>query len=271
MLIDEFEAEWLEKLDCWASELRDDSYLYLLIDGVFVPGIWHAFAAAVKRDLVSLLFETLPSCTHETKDASPFILRYEPGNESLQRVLKQCSGWPMVSVLETSETQEQLFARLAAWCIVENDGQRFNFRFPDTRRLPGIFGALNPEQRGQFAGPAVRWRYVGREGRWSLLEILAPASPAKVRPQKLDDIQFGRMVADSDADEAISRLTYRGYSMPGRPSQVHAIVSQALVLANAQALDSDRHLDWCGESLTRGGFADDDAALSALTQWRANL
>lgn len=271
MLIDEFDAEWLEELDCWARELSDDHNLYLLIDGVFVPGIWQAFAAAVQQGTVSLLFETLPSCTHEIQDASPFMLRYDPGNESLRKVLKQCSGWPMVSVLETGETQERLFARLAAWCIVENDGQRFNFRFPDTRRLPGIFRALNLEQQGQLAGPAKCWRYIGREGRWSSFEMLAPASPAKVRPQKLDDNQFGRMVADSDADEAISRLTYRGYPMLGRPSQIHAIVSQALVLATAQALDSDQHLDWCGESLTQGGFADDDAALSALVEWRANL
>ena len=206
MLIDEFDAEWLEELDCWARELSDDHNLYLLIDGVFVPGIWQAFAAAAQQGTVSLLFETLPSCTHEIQDASPFMLRYDPGNESLRKVLKQCSGWPMVSVLETGETQERLFARLAAWCIVENDGQRFNFRFPDTRRLPGIFRALNLEQQGQLAGPAKCWRYIGREGRWSSFEMLAPASPAKVRPQKLDDNQFGRMVADSDADEAISHL-----------------------------------------------------------------
>jgi hypothetical protein len=191
-------------------------------------------------------------------------LRYERGNASLQTALKRCSGWPMVSILKTRETQEQLFARLSAWCIVENDGQRFNFRFPDTRRLPGIFSALNLEQQGQLAGPAECWRYISRQGQWSSLEIMGSGSPAGVRPQKLDDIQFGKMVADSDPDEAILRLIYRDFPMLGRPSQIHAIVSKALVLANAQALDSDQCLDWCGESLAHGGFADGDAALSAL-------
>ncbi|KQW89960.1 hypothetical protein ASC94_19585 [Massilia sp. Root418] len=270
MLIDNFEADCLENLERWVSDLSEGSYLYLLIDGVFVPGIRHAFAAALRHGPISLLFETLPSCTHETQDVSPFILRYESGNESLHRVLKDCSGWPMVSALETSETQEQLFARLAAWCVVENDGQRFNLRYPDTRRLPGIFGALSLEQRGQLAGPATCWRYIGRAGSWHALEIEASGNPAKERPQKLDDSQFGKMVDDNAADEAISRLKYRGCPMPGTPSQTHAIVSRALALANAEVLESEQHLDWCGECLMRDGFGDDEAALLALAKWRAD-
>jgi hypothetical protein len=68
-------------------------------------------------------------------------------------LLDKCSGWPMMCAIETPESQAELAARLAAWCVVEVDDQRFNFRFPDTRRLPAIFDALTPTQRAEFAGP----------------------------------------------------------------------------------------------------------------------
>jgi hypothetical protein len=58
----------------------------------------------------------------------------------------------MVSAIVTLETFVELVDRLAAWCVVEVDDQYFNFRFPDTRRLPDILGVLKPEQIGALLG-----------------------------------------------------------------------------------------------------------------------
>jgi hypothetical protein len=268
-LIDEFDTGWLEQLDRWASGGDEGRQLYLLIDGAFAPGLWRAVVGTVGSDAVSLLFETLPACSDDMKDASPFVLRYAAGNRAVQNVLKKCSGWPMVSALESSESFGQIAARLAAWCVVENDGQRFNFRFPDTRRLPAIFNGLNLEQRNQLAGPAKSWRYIDRTGQWKSLDVTGLGSPVRDRPQKLDDHQFGGMVGDSEADEALSSLGYRGYQAPANPSRSFAVAVQAIAAANAQGLDRDLLLDWCAACLDRDGHSDDEQTVLALAQWRS--
>lgn len=268
MLIDEFKVGWLEHLDRWAGEQCDGRHLYLLIDGVFIPGLWRRFSSVLGANAVSLLFETLPGCSEDVKDASPILLRYYPGNHALQMLLNMCSGWPMVSALATSESLKLLAERLAAWCIVENDGQRFNFRYPDTRRLPEIFSVLTSQQRAELAGPATGWRFIDRTGRWNSLQMSGVDLPVRDRPQKLDDVQFGHMVSASDADEAIAQLNYRGFQTSGNPSQYHAIVTQALAAAAVQKLESDRHLDWCMACVAEGGYADDEKILFALGQWR---
>ncbi|CAN7690425.1 DUF4123 domain-containing protein [Pseudoduganella sp. LjRoot289] len=268
MFIDEFEAGWLDELDSWADELRDGRQLYLLIDGVFVPGLQRRFISALGDHAVSLLFETLPACSEAVKDASPFVLRYPQGQQVMKDLLRNCSGWPMVSVLETAETLGQLVARLAAWCVVENDGQRFNFRFPDTRRLPGIFGALTPRQQGEFAGPAVRWNYIGRQGIWQSLTLPGVAHAIQERPQKLDNEQFGRMVSDSEADEMIVQLDYRGQRLEGKRSQAYATVAQALAMANARELANADRFKWVVDLVRRGKQMDKIEAPDARDEWR---
>lgn len=267
MFIDEFEAGWLDQLDSWADELRDGRQLYLLIDGVFVPGLQRRFISVLGDCAVSLLFETLPGCSEAVKDASPFVLHYPRGQQAAKELLKSCSGWPMLSVLETAEKIEQLAARLAAWCVVENDGQRFNFRFPDTRRLPGIFGALTPLQQGELAGPAVRWNYIGRQGVWQSLALQGVDHAVQERPQKLDNEQFGRMVSDSEVDEMIVQLDYRGQRLEGKRSQAYATVAQALAVANARELASADRLKWVVDFVRSGSALDNGEAFDARGEW----
>ncbi|PWF47961.1 DUF4123 domain-containing protein, partial [Massilia glaciei] len=136
MFIELFDGAWLERLHKQAAGLSQGANLYLLIDGVFVPGLYRKIRSTMERtDALSLLFEALPGCTDATRDVSPFLISFRTATGLLKKVLAKCSGWPMVSAIETPETLAGLANRLAAWCIVENDNQRFNFRFPDTRRL----------------------------------------------------------------------------------------------------------------------------------------
>ena len=267
MWIDEFETDWLEKLDRCASRLLPGRQLYLLIDGVFVPGLWRRFASQLGSAPVSLLFKTLPGCSEAVSDASPFLVRYAPGNRVMANLLGACNRWPMVSAVETSETLEQLSARLAAWCIIENDGQRFNFRFPDTRRLPGLVNALSPQQRAEFAGAAKCWHYVNRKGQWDSLHFEGHACPVKQRPQRLEDSQFALMVEDSAVDEMIVRLEYRGYRPGIRPSEMYAIVEQALAVASSRELDIARAQKWAIECLRRGAPMEQAQAFAEFEQW----
>lgn len=259
MLVDPYEK-------CWLDQLTDATYL--LFDGVFVPGLHRRIQAVMPlTDAPSLLFEVLPGCSDSTRDVSPFLLRYQPANSRLRTVLEKCSGWPMICAIDTAESQAELTERLAAWCVVEVDDQRFNFRFPDTRRLPAIFGALSVEQRAAFAGPATRWSYIDRSGKWQELAVTGTPCTIAERP-RLDDHQFAKLVSDSEADEVISILAYRGYGF-GLHSYDFAIVSLALRVAHNASMDTVSKVAWCESCLVDAYSRDAEHLVARLPQWMA--
>jgi hypothetical protein len=264
MLIDPCDEHWLDLFDVPVST----GLTYLLIDGVFVPGLHRRIRAAVPSSQApSLLFENLPSCSDSTRDVSPFLVPFQPSNPRFRELLEKCRGWPMICAIETAESQVELTERLAAWCVVEVDGQRFNFRFPDTRRLPAIFDALSIEQRAAFAGPATRWSYIDRSGRWQELAVTGTPSAIADRPQ-LDDEQFAKLVNDSEADEVISILAYRGHEV-GLHSQHHTTVSLALHVARNARLDTLSKVAWCESCVAEGQPQDDRLLAARLPQWMA--
>lgn len=254
MLIDPYHKDWLVYLTERNASLPDNANLMLLLDGAFVPGLFRRFGDEYRP---ILLFESLPGCSEETKDVSPFVVQFDALNKSSLGILSHCSGWPMVSAVATYESAEQLSARLAAWCVVEIDAQRFNFRFPDTRRLPAIFEALTPQQRTEFAGNAISWAYVGRDGQWQNLSIeSAPSATNPVEQARLDDQQFATLVADSEADEVWVRLLDRGIESGLLPSQRHAVLSNGLRIVDAAGADMSTKLSWCAHCI--GTYVDDD-------------
>ena len=262
MLIDSFSEKFFDELDRRAAELVAPNKLYLLIDGAFVPGLHRAVAA----DLKTLLFASRPGFNNEAADASPFLTPYTQHDKALRKLLRRCSGWPMVSVIETPESIEQLAARLSAWCVVEADGQRFNFRFPDTRRLPAIFRTLHTTQRAQFVGPATHWSYVGRSGRLNDLDVTrADADPAD--DPILDDQQFASLVEDSRADQLLALFSERGYEVGQHPSVSHARVTAALRVAISARLPDDDMLPWCTWFWQQAALNHDADVLAAFKTW----
>jgi hypothetical protein len=77
----------------------------------------------------------------------------------------------MLSAIATSGSVDVRAERLAAWWTVATEGDYFNFRFPDTQRLPAIFAVLMPEQQRELAGNALSWHYMARNGAWAALPI----------------------------------------------------------------------------------------------------
>ncbi|MES2759190.1 MAG: DUF4123 domain-containing protein [Pseudomonadota bacterium] len=263
MLIDSYHDRWLDRLNSAVS----GGTTYLLIDGVFVPGLYRLLNAALPSpQAATLLFETLPSCTDKTRDVSPFIVRYDPANLRMQTLLQRCSGRPMISAIETAESQNELTERLSAWCVVEAGDQRFNFRFPDTRRLPSIFATLTAEQRIQLAGAATRWSYVDRSGSWAELDVFGVPSAIADRP-RLDDQQFSRLVDASEVDEVIAILVDRGNGMSHKHSEIYSGLAIALQTATRRNLESESKIQWC-ESCWREGLPHDEfEATDRLTTW----
>jgi hypothetical protein len=263
MLIDTFAEDSLAVLTARAADLPPSHHLYLLVDGAFVPGL-HKL---LREDAKAILFESLPGCNDETRDASPFLTPLSLPDKTVVRLLKRCDGWPMVSAIETTETLRELAERLAAWCVVEADGQRFNFRFADTRRLPAIFNTLSALQRASFAGPAVRWSYVARDGRWRELEIDGASAEIATEPV-LDQRQFSVLVDDSRVDEVMVRLADRGNAMHAHPSRSHALLISAIRAADAAKLDDQRLLDWCEWYWRNDALQDESATALSLNVWR---
>jgi hypothetical protein len=272
MFIDPFRNDWLVTLEERATSQPDDVNVFLLLDGVFVPGMHRTRPFIDSRTKAPhLLFEALPGCTDQIRDASPFLVPIRPAGGSLAprlaSCLAPCSGMPMVSAIATTEDLDQLGRRLAAWCVIENDAQRFNFRFPDTRRLPGIYAALTAEQRAQLCGPMCFWAYIGRDGAWMDLDVVGQDSNIASNPE-LNNEQFGRMVDDGIADEILFRMTYGGVAHDGLHSDLHAIVCSALATAHAGRLEETLRFEWCMHIVNDGREHDTATGLAA---WRASV
>ncbi|MDB5951545.1 MAG: hypothetical protein JWR65_3400 [Massilia sp.] len=264
MLIDNYDTRWLDRFDV------SKGVIYLLLDGVFVPGLHRRSKAMVPASHApSLLFEKLPGCSDKTRDVSPFLVQFQPTNSRFLALLKHCSGWPMTCAIETTESQSALTERLAAWCVVEVDGQRFNFRFPDTRRLPAIFDVLSDEQRAELAGPATKWSYIDRGGHWQELAVPRVLCEIADRP-RLSDAQFATLVNDSEADEVISILAYQGHEV-GSHSRSHATVTLALHVARNADLGIHSKAAWCGFCLAGRLSPDKDQLAALLPQWIGSL
>jgi hypothetical protein len=272
MLIDRYEESWLDLMNRRMLSLEEGVNLYLLIDGAFIPGLHRKFNSAFGEKSVGLLFETLPSCSTAVRDVSPFLLRIDAAaRPDVEGLLKTCDGFPMISSIETQETSDKLIARLAGWCIVYVGNQRFNLRFPDTRRLACIHGALTQEQRGQLTGPATRWSYIGRSGSWSDLMISASDAPSVQTTPVLTETQFSVMLNDSEADEILAVLTLQDRVPDRRPSQLYETATRALRLADMAALTDGQRRAWCQICLAQGNSTDDAVLISKMKRWIETL
>jgi hypothetical protein len=245
MLIDPYQTNWHAELLAQSRQLPDGAQLALLIDGAFAPGLFRHLTSSSEP---VLLFERLPGCNDKVRDVSPFLVTFASGNQALHRVLERCEGLPMLSAIVTSDSIDVLAERLAAWCTVATGGDYFNFRFPDTRRLPAIFAVLMPQQQRELAGNALSWHYIARNGAWAALPIdySGPAAATTVNA-RLSEAQFARLIEDSEADELWVRLQYGGDTWDGLPSERHDLLKEAVQVARQHNLDHTGTLRWCAK------------------------
>jgi len=269
MLIDAFASDWMDMPDRLTREAGD---IQLMLDGAFCAGLHRSIRACLRPEAsVAFLFESLPSCNDESRDVSPFVFSHEPGNLRLARQLESCNGWPMVHCIRTTEATASLATRLGDWCAVDADGQRFNLRFPDTRRLSGICALLTDGQRHEMFGPATRWSYIGRDGRWADLDINrtrpghVEATSNRFGGPQFDAAQFASMVDDGEADALMFVLQERGTNWLGRHAQVYGVVASALALARQARLDPASTVEWCEACVQQPSWISDGPA--SLKRW----
>ncbi len=238
--IDEFDEGWLTWLTTQHNAMAQKTRVQLLLDGVFLPGVLnrlnHTRYAGQKAEA---LFGRLRGCSDEALAVAPVVVEFDPDDVALLRVLRECNAKPMVTAIATTDTSAQLADRLARWCVVEVTGSAFNFRFPDTRRLPAIARVLRPGQRVDMLGPTCEWHCVNRRGQWEALPF-GPADVDLAETAKLDDAQFANLLRDSEADEMVASLmpdlTAEWLARP--PSARHDNACKVLNEADAQMIDS---------------------------------
>lgn len=254
----------MDELCARARDRATGQRLHLLFDGAFVPGLHRG----ILPDRKVMLFAALPGCSDEALDLSSFLMPFDPEDASARRILQRCSGWPMVSVIQTHEDLRQLAARMAAWTVVEADGQRFHLRFADTRRIPAIVQALDPGQRAQLLGPATSWTCVTRSGAWQ--EIRLDGADAEVAAfPALDARQFAMLVEDSRIDE-MQALFMRRHPGPFMPAwQGYEMLTLALQVAEKARLKEPALLDWCEFLWPEGQIETPSTAADKFANWRA--
>lgn len=257
MRIDNFCADWIAQLD---DRARMTNSIFLLLDGAFLPDL----PALIKQwphpvQDQQALFYGRPGATSATFAASAWLLPYPQSSDGAHHLLTACDGLPMVTAIESSEPLDEWLSRLRRWCTVSCDGMLFNFRYMDTRRLPGIARVLTPEQRVELLGDAGnQWRFIGRDGQWQTLmaeprrrpqaSVLAWQDPA------LDDRQFAAMLRDSEADEILGAFAMQNPEglLDLVPSELHHWAESALALADQTAIaETNARMDLCEFVLKR--------------------
>lgn len=162
----------------------------------------------------------------------------------------------MISVIVSVETPEHVARRLAPWCVVRADDMHFNFRFPDTRRLPRILSVLDDSQLSALVGPATSWHHMGRDGQWHACETTRHRQIAGQQPAltpSLTDEQFALLLSDSEADEILSVLTpdLLPETLSWKPSARYDSVHATLAFADAcQMLEQGDRMELCAHALT---------------------
>jgi hypothetical protein len=147
--------------------------------------------------------------------------------------------------------------------------QNFNFRFPDTRRLPMIFETLTRQQQREFIGTTIGWHYIGRDGSWSSLPLEPSANLLSIpHTTTLDARQFGKLIEDSEPDEIWVQLLDRGVHTHLLPSQRHALISTALQVADKSRLDDMLKIAWCIECIQASCQSNPDTLQTRLTNWK---
>lgn len=266
MLIDPHTENVLQELEILHQARPAGCHTYLLVDGAF-DAKWYRHIKTQSKKNWCALFGGISGSKEETLALSPLLIRYESEADSLASLIQNASGKPMLSMLVSEESLEQLQERLTPWCIVEIDGQHLNFRFADTRRLPTILEVLSEDQQAQMFGPCCKLCFVNRFGTWEELTFKATAIAPAAHPQ-LSHEQFAALVVDSEADEMLAAL---GQAVPSEatdlaPSQKYLRVKQAVVQADRYGeMQVSGRLSLCRLAL---GFPawEEDPACAALAR-----
>lgn len=238
-------------LDQFQESIRDlsnawpDVNVFALLDCVFAE---RCATLIRKLHLPSrILYDLSDAPSPELQSVSPTLIPLTQASAAAWRkILQATDGVPMLSVIATPESLDELACRLHPWCVVKADGIPSVLRFPDTRLLPSVVKALTPEQHGAFFGPARTWRYRTRAAQWDDLPLPAiPLPPAEA--VKLDEDQCVQLLTKSEPDEIIAHLqVYEPESIRRHhPQAAYDLIAFGLQRADYYGVENSDRINWC--------------------------
>lgn len=247
-LIGQHLPSWLDQLQ---TQIESDkqrwpgAQIFALLDCVFSED---SYPAILKHHLPFRSLYDLSDRPYEALQAvSPTLVPLSGETaHGWREVLALTDGMPMLSLIVTHESLDELALRLHPWCIVDADGQAFVFRFPDTRRLPAIIDMLAPAQHGALFGSARAWRYRTRFAQWADLPLPPQPCPPMERV-RLDEKQCTYVIRDSEADEIIADLSLNDPVLMRRyhPGDAHELVTFGLRRADHYGIAEADRTQWC--------------------------
>jgi hypothetical protein len=177
-----------------------------LIDGAFDHG--NGAAGTVYKGLNCYAAE-YP--LNDLVGAAPWLVELdalEQVHKQVTKLLKHCSGRPMLSVLASRIPARALAKRwLPLHQVHTSDKQRLLLRFADTRTLPLLPDILLPAQWAAIAAPLAHWFLVSREGAMvSLPPLPEPTEGGLPTDLRLSQIQLDAMVKACEPDAALDML-----------------------------------------------------------------
>ena len=190
---------------------------------------------------------------------------------SWDALIELTDGKPALSIVVTPDSIEQLAARLLPWCVVDADGYTLTLSFADTRILPALVDALTPQQRSQFLGPALQWRYTGRDASWLELPLPAPMPSEQTVPPaakvQLSAQQVAALMAASEADS----IAFQFAQSIGKPLaaytayDAHAMIELWLQVADRVKIEGNQdRFALCEFGLERPELMNDSRYLALL-------
>ncbi|WP_420475413.1 DUF4123 domain-containing protein [Noviherbaspirillum sp. ST9] len=230
-LINSHVPGWMDDFEKTIASLQEKwppANVFALFDCVFNEPC----LTQIKRSQIvsRCLYDLSKNPSPELEAVSPVLVPLTDALDARWREAVQLTdGYPMLSLIVTPESLDQLAQRLHPWCIVKVDGEPYVFRFPDTRRLPGVIEVLTPQQHAAFFGPAYAWLYRTRSAEWKEL----PIPDASLPPDddvKLSAEQFVQLIEDSEADEIAAHFHVHEpmLILPYQPSEAYDLIAQAL-------------------------------------------
>lgn len=267
-LIDSHPPGWLADFETQISVLREqwsDASVFGLFDCVFNERC-HVHIKKSGLD-ARCLYDLSNTPSPELQAVSPALVPLTRATApSWREAVRQTDGYPMLSVIATPESLDELAQRLHPWCIVNADGEPYVFRFPDTRRLPAIVDVLTPEQHAAFFGPAHAWLMRTRSAKWARLPL--PASSLRPADEvRLDAKQFVQLMGDAEADEIVAHFHAHEPALVEayRPAEVHACMAHGLKRADHYGIEHSDRLRWCRLFVQRPLLETMPEAISLLT------
>jgi hypothetical protein len=203
-------------------------------------------------------------------EVSPTLIYLSSSDAAAWReVMQATDGWPMVSLLVTTESLDDLALRLDPWCVVDADDENYCLRFADTRRLPDIVSTLTPEQHGEFFGPAKVWLYRDRAAQWRELPLPETSSAPADKPS-LNSKQCGILIKASEPDEIIDSLCLNQPALAQTISSfvAHSALCNALQCADQYGITEPDRIDWCTLWLRHPGLNELPQAMQWLEEFK---